>query len=87
MQLRARLKQKETVEAENERLKKELSEFKQKQIDMQKKNVQLTEEVRLLQASLAKSQADKSAVKKELSELKRAIGKPQKVGFGSAVRK
>jgi cell shape-determining protein MreC len=44
--LRAKLKQKDTVEAENERLKKELNEFKQRQVDLQKKNVQLAEETR-----------------------------------------
>ena len=45
----------------------------------------MADENRQMAAALAKLQTDKQTAKKELQELKKAVGKPSKVGFGTRV--
>jgi len=52
MSLRGKLKQKEEVESENDRLRKELNEYKAKFIDSQKKQFKFQEQNRDLTLQL-----------------------------------
>ena len=71
MQLRAKLKLKQDVESDNERLKKELNEVKSRYLDSQKRNCQLQELNREASHALAQCQKDRQKIKSELNELKR----------------
>lgn len=57
--LRSKLKSKEGMESENEKLKREMNEMKSKYLDSQKRNFALVEENRGLSGALQKSQAEK----------------------------
>ena len=69
MSLRAKLKQKETVEEENERLKAELAEHRAKALDLEKKKAKYKSEAIDARAQVEALQKENKGLKEEIGEL------------------
>lgn len=69
MSLRSKLKQKEAVEEENERLKAELNEFRARAIDHEKKKAKYKAEAGEARAQVEALQKENKGLKEEIGEL------------------
>ena len=68
MSLRGKLKMKEQVEEENERLKAEVSELRNKGIEAEKKKIKYKGELKELQALVNSLQKENKEMKSEIAE-------------------
>jgi uncharacterized protein (DUF3084 family) len=69
MSLRGKLKMKEQVEEENERLKAEVSELRNKGIEAEKKKSKYKGEIKELQAVVSTLQKENKELKGEIAEI------------------
>lgn len=69
MSLRGKLKMKEAVEEDNERLKAEVSDLRNKAIECDKKKIKYKSEVKELQAIISSLQKENKELKSENAEL------------------
>lgn len=77
MSLRGKLKQKEGVEEENDKLRVELNEMRARAIEQDRKRVSMQEEVKLLQGQVSNLQRDNKGLKDEMSS-KTMVGSKKK---------
>ena len=69
LSLRGKLKQKETVEEDNEKLRAELNELRVKTIEQDKKKAKYKGEIKELQALVSGLQRENKELKSEIAEM------------------
>lgn len=85
MNLRGKLKQKEGIEVENEKLKLELQEYRQKHLVQEKKKLKYKEQAKDMQVANEKLVREVKSLKEEIGEM--MMGKKQSKKVGATKKK